>query len=148
MSKLETPMIEKLWCTIGGTLIEEYPVTIASSTCGVRRVDAIILPNREKDRISCPKLLPGGLTGEDIIVVQAKFSRLGMSLMGQAVFSAELMKQFNPATIRSIALCRADDSVLRPLLASFPLVEVVVLDNQGNLKWLSALDECESYSYS
>jgi len=66
------------------------------------------------------------LEGQDVIVVQAKAERLGMYLMGQAVFSAELVKRFQPASIRSVALCSRDDSELRPLLAAFPLVEVVI----------------------
>lgn len=140
MSKLETPMIEKLWSTIGGTLIEEYPVVQASPTCGTRRVDAIILPNHEYCRVNWRQVMPEALAGEHVIVVQAKVTRLGMSLIGQAVFSAELIKRFLPASIRSIALCTADDSVLRPLLAPFRLVEVVVLDKQGDLKWVSLLD--------
>jgi len=54
------------------------------------------------------------LAGKDIIVVQAKANRLGMYLMGQALFSRELMKPFRPASIRTVALCAEDDSVLRP----------------------------------
>jgi hypothetical protein len=51
-----------------------------------------------------------------------------MYLMGQAVFSAELLRtRFRPRSIRSVPLCSADDAVLRPLLAPYPEVEVVVL---------------------
>lgn len=52
-----------------------------------------------------------------------------MYLMGQALFSAELVKAFNPASIRSVALCTKDDSVLRPLLDPYPNVEVVVMNH-------------------
>jgi hypothetical protein len=38
-----------------------------------------------------------------------------MSLMGQAVFSRELMNPFMPASIRTVALCGRDDALLRPL---------------------------------
>lgn len=55
------------------------------------------------------------MVGRDIIVVQVKRPRLGMSLMGQAIFSRELMKPFMPASIRTVALCGRDDSVMRPL---------------------------------
>ncbi|MBI3301812.1 MAG: hypothetical protein HYZ72_07005, partial [Deltaproteobacteria bacterium] len=78
------------------------------------------------------------LQGEDVIVVQAKARRLGMYLMGQALFSAELVKRFKPASIRSVALCRQDDPELRPLLAPFPHVEVVVLDERQPPKELGA----------
>ena len=66
------------------------------------------------------------IAGQDVIAVQAKAQRLGMYLMGQGLFSAELLRRFQPKSIRSIILCSADDSVLRPLLARYPEVEVVV----------------------
>jgi hypothetical protein len=42
-----------------------------------------------------------------------------MYLMGQALFSRELMKRFTPASIRTVALCGKDDSVLRPLAEQY-----------------------------
>jgi hypothetical protein len=54
-----------------------------------------------------------------------------MYLMGQALFSAELMKRFEPASIRSVALCAKDDSIMRPLLESFKRMEVVVIEEMG-----------------
>jgi hypothetical protein len=125
MSKHETPMIRKFWQQVGGTLVEEFPVVQKTATCGRRIVDAIILPNCEF-RVAHWREV--SLEGEGVIVVQAKAHRLGMYLMGQAVFSAELVKRFNPASIRSIALCKADDSELRPLLIPYPHVEVVVIE--------------------
>ena len=66
------------------------------------------------------------IEGKDVIVVQAKRGRLGMYLMGQAVFSAELIKRFKkPKSLKSVIPCEKDDAVLRPLLASFGDVEVV-----------------------
>ncbi len=47
--------------------------------------------------------------------------------MGQTLFSAELMKQFDPASIHSVALCIRDDFVLRPLHEQYPDMEVVVI---------------------
>jgi len=123
MSKHETPMIRRYWQRIGGTLVEEFPVVAASSTCGPRRLDAVILPDGEFRRAHWSQV---SIAGQDVIVVQAKASRLGMYLMGQAVFSAELIKRFNPASVRSVALCTKDDLELRPLLLKFPNVEVVV----------------------
>ena len=123
MSKLETPMIRRYWNAVGGTLVEEFPVVRRSATCARRLVDAIILPQGEHRRAKHSEVT---LEGQDVIVVQAKAERLGMYLMGQAVFSAELVKRFQPASIRSVALCSRDDSELRPLLAAFPHVEVVI----------------------
>jgi hypothetical protein len=48
-----------------------------------------------------------------------------MYLMGQALFSRELMKAFDPASIQTVALCSKDDSVLRPLAEAYGIeVEV------------------------
>lgn len=129
MSKRETPMIRKFWKAVGGTLVEEFPIVKSSPTCGPRRLDAVILPTREFRRADWKEI---SLDDEDVIIVQAKDARLGMYLMGQVVFSAELVKRFfKPKSLRSIALCKRDDSVLRPLLAPFPEVEVVVLDDSS-----------------
>ena len=108
MSVRETAMIHAYWERVGGTLIEEYPAVQPSATCGARRIDAIILPNGEPRRIRGQQV---PLQGQDVDVVQAKASRLGMYLMGQVVFSAELIRRFGPRSIRSIALCTQDDSV-------------------------------------
>jgi len=95
-----------------------------SVTCGKRYLDALILPDGETKIANAQDV---SLAGEDIIIVQAKDNRLGMYLMGQAVFSVELMQRFNPKSIRSIALCTKDCSVLRPLLDKYPEVEVVII---------------------
>lgn len=125
MSKHETPMIRKYWEKIGGTLVEEYPAVRGSDTRGKRYIDAIILPNQETRIAHWSEI---AIKGEDIIVVQAKAHRLGMYLMGQTLFSADLMRRFEPASITSIALCRQDDSILRPLLERFDGMQVVVME--------------------
>jgi hypothetical protein len=124
MSKLETPMMRRYWKQIGGTLIEEFPAVKGSATCGPRRLDAVILPNG-KHRIAHWSEVD--IEGQDIIIVQTKAHRLGMHLMGQTVFSLELMRAFKPKSIRAIALCTATDSVLEPLLEPYPDIEVVVI---------------------
>jgi hypothetical protein len=46
--------------------------------------------------------------------------------LGQALFSRELIKdRFAPKSIRTVALCAADDAALRPLAERFG-IEVVV----------------------
>jgi hypothetical protein len=119
-------MIRWYWRQTGGTLVEEYRVVRGSSTCGQRSIDALILPNGETTVLNWREVPWASLEGEDLIVVQAKKGRLGMSLMGQTFFSAELMKRFKPASVRSIALCELDDSVLRPILESYPNMEIVI----------------------
>lgn len=128
MSKRETPMIMKYWEKVGGTLIEEFPAVRQANGNGPRRLDAVILPNGPKMKASWRDVM---LKGQDVVVVQAKANRLGMYLMGQTLFSAELMKQFEPASIRSVALCAKDDSIMRPLLERFTGMEVVVIEETG-----------------
>ncbi len=128
MSKHETPMIMKYWEKVGGTLILEFPVVKQTKETGPRRLDAVILPNGPKTKASWRDV---SLKGQDVIVVQAKANRLGMYLMGQTLFSAELIKRFEPASIRSVALCAKDDSIMRPMLERFNGMEVVVLEEMG-----------------
>ena len=66
------------------------------------------------------------LAGRDVIAVQSKHRRLGMTMAGQTLFSKELLKRFQPRSIRSVAVCTADDAVLRPLLERHKGCEVWV----------------------
>ena len=125
MSKLERPMIVKFWESVGGTLITEFQAVQRAPSVGRRLLDAVILPRGPKTEAHWRNVR---IDGEDIIIVQAKAHRLGMYLMGQALFSAELMRRrFKPKSIRSVILCSNDDLVLRPLLAAHPELEVVVI---------------------
>jgi hypothetical protein len=124
MSLHETPMIRRYWQRVGGTLVEEFPLVRRTATCGQRLADAVILP-RHPTRIA--KAAEVSLAGEDVIVVQAKTGRLGMYLMGQTFFSAQLVKRLRPASVRAVALCQEDDAVLRPLLEQYPGLTVVVM---------------------
>ena len=108
MSKNETPLIRKYWRQIGGTLIEEFLVVRRSEHNGQRLIDAVIIPD------------------EDIICVQAKTGTLGMYLMGQALFSPELLQRFKPKKVTSVALCTKDDNVLRPLLERYNIQVVII----------------------
>ena len=47
--------------------------------------------------------------------------------MWQTVFSKELLKRFKPRCIRLVAVCTADDAVLRPLLERHKGCEVWVV---------------------
>ncbi|MBL8820670.1 MAG: hypothetical protein JNL58_31900 [Planctomyces sp.] len=70
--------------------------------------------------------------GRDVIVVQAKWGRLGMYLMGQAFYSPQLMMKFNPRTITSVALCEYHDAVMVPLIESYPNMKVVIFPGTGS----------------
>jgi len=125
MSLHETPMIEKYWNQVGGTLVEEFYAVYRSETNGERRIDAVIIPDGPKQRASQNEV---NIDGKDIILVQAKARRLNLLVLGQAVFSPKLIKMnHNPSSIRSIALVNENDSVLAPLLDDFPEVEIVVI---------------------
>ena len=117
-------MIMKYWEKVGGTLILEFPAVKQTKETGPRRLDAVILPNGPRIKAGWRDV---SLKGQDVIVIQAKAHRLGMYLMGQTLFSAELIKRFEPASIRSVALCAKDDAILRPMLECFNGMEVVVI---------------------
>ncbi len=124
MSLHETPMLLRYWDRVGGILAEEFLAVRGSATASPRRLDGVIVLGGERRRVASEQL---DVTGEDIIVIQVKATRLGMYLMGQALFSRELMRAFFPRSIRTVALCAKDDSVLRPLAEMYG-VEVVIDD--------------------
>jgi hypothetical protein len=123
VSKHETPTTRWYWQQVGGTLIEEFCAVKGSRSSGIRLLDGVIVKNgpfviaRQSDVV---------LKDQDIIVVQAKASRLGMYLMGQAFFSAQLMRAFEPRSVESVALVLRDDEVLRPLFEQYTGLRVVV----------------------
>lgn len=126
MSKNETPITRWYWRQLGGLLVEEFCVRARGVGCGQRLVDAIVLPERET-RVAGRGEVIQIKAGERVVIVQTKGSRLGMYLMGQALFSSELLRQRYPeAAIESVALCTSDDVVLRPLLEAHPGCKVVV----------------------
>jgi RNA polymerase subunit RPABC4/transcription elongation factor Spt4 len=136
MSLLETPMTRWYWQQVGGTLIEEFVAVRGSRTCGRRWLDGVIVLDGER-RIARQSEI--SFEGKDIIVVQTKARRLGMYLMGQAFFSAQLMQRFNPRSVRSVALCLADDEVLRPLFEQYPHMEVIVYPVSARARSADAL---------
>lgn len=115
MSKHETPMTRWYWRQIGGTLIEEFCAVKRSKGCATRLLDGIIVKGGPMKRARQADV---SIEGKDIVVVQAKADRLGMYLMGQVFFSAQLMRRFRPRTIEAVALVAQDASVLRPLLVA------------------------------
>ena len=111
------------WQQVGGTLIEEFMAVRRSKDCGRRLLDGVIVKDGEH-RIARQEEVT--LEDRDAIVVQTKAERLGMPLMGQAFFSAQLIRAFGPRSVVSVALCNRDDSVLRPLFEQYPDMQVVV----------------------
>lgn len=127
MSRNETPMTRWYWREIlkQGTLIEEY-----------------VAVERAKDDSNAPRFMDGlvildgpfevsddvrmDITGKDVVVIQSKNKRLGMYLMGQALFSQELILKKGAKSVKSVAVCRKEDKVMRPLLLAHPGIEVVI----------------------
>ena len=124
MSKRETPLTRKYWQSIGGTLIEEFPAVTKGDSNSRRLLDGVVILGGA-NRIA--KASEVNIEGKDIVVIQTKVNRLGMYLMGQAFFSRELMKTFKPKSIKTVAICGKDDTVMRDLCKEFD-IEVVVYD--------------------
>jgi hypothetical protein len=130
VSKRETPMTEAFWQQHArGAFIPEYCIVRRAGDCGGRYVDALILPD-EPHRSASFTDYPA-LKDRNVIVVQTKAERMGMYLMGQALFSARLALARGAKSARSILLCTAPDSALLPLLKDFPEVEVWVYDERS-----------------
>jgi hypothetical protein len=126
MSRRETPITRWYWQQLGGLLVEEFRLVNRGAACGQRLVDALVLPERDT-RIAARGESIDIAAGERAVLVQTKDSRLGMYLMGQTLFSAELLRQRYPeARIESVALCTQDDEKLRPLLEAHAGCLVVV----------------------
>lgn len=126
MSLHETPMLRRYWEKVGGILIEEFPAVRKAADRGPRFIDGIIIRNDQR-RIAKPAEV--SLRGAHITVVQVKTGRLGMYLMGQALFSIDLMRPFEPASVEAVALCEQSDALLRPLFERHPNCRVVTMDD-------------------
>lgn len=126
MSKNETWMTRHYWDIVGGLLIEEYVVVKSSASQGVRRLDGLIILDEPKDIIYAK---PYDIIGKDVICIQTKNGRLGMSVMGQACFSRELLKLHNPKSIRTVVLVPKSDDILIKICEKFN-IEVVVIQPQ------------------
>ena len=124
MSKRETPLTREYWQSIGGTLIEEFPAVNKGDSNSRRLLDGVVILGGE---LRIAKASEVDIEGKDIVVIQTKVNRLGMYLMGQAFFSRELMKTFKPKSIKTVAICGKDDTVMRDLCKEFD-IEVVVYD--------------------
>ena len=115
---------------VGGILLEEYLVVPRSPGVRQRLIDAVIVLDGEYRIASKGENV--SLDGHDLVVVQTKAYRLGMYLMGQALFSRMLIEdRFAPRSVRTVALCLLDDAVLHPIAERFG-IEVVVDDLAGS----------------
>lgn len=126
MSKHETPMTLWYWSQVGGTLIEEFLAVRRGPERGERLLDGLIVHDGETRRVRGREFDIEEIRGRDVTIVQAKAKRLGMYLMGQALFSRSLLEPFGPRSVTSVALCAKDDVLLRPILEAHEGLKVVV----------------------
>jgi hypothetical protein len=127
MSKHETAMTEGFWQSqASGLFFAEYPLVRRSADRATRLVDGLILPDEPHGRGNWRDYL--SLAGRKVIVIQTKTGRMGIYLMGQALFSARLALTAGAASVRSILLCHHSDNALLPLLKPFGEVEVWLSD--------------------
>ena len=128
MSKHETPMTEGFWeSNARGLFIAEYPLVERGADRAPRYVDGLILPDEPHGRGKWRD--HASLSGRRVVVIQTKTGRMGMYLMGQALFSARLaLGHCGASSVRSILLCHQADGALLPLLKPFPEVEVWLSD--------------------
>lgn len=89
------------WSQVGGTLIEEFPAVQRSPANGARLIDGVIIRGGEYRIANAGEV---NLANQDIIVVQTKNGRLGMTLMGQAFFLSHLLIKYNLACPNRVRL--------------------------------------------
>ena len=125
MSKHETPLTRRYWEEVGGTLLEEFPAVRKRQDRGKRLLDAVILPDGPNLTAKAKDI---EITDQNIVIVQTKAYRLGMYLLGQALFSIHLMEPFLPKSIQSVAICTKGDAVLEPLAQKYGIKVVIYPD--------------------
>ena len=127
MSLRETPLTRRYWRAIGGTLVEEFSAVRRTKEQGRRLIDGIVILNGEH-RIARANEVD--IQGEDVVVIQTKANRVGMYLLGQALFSRHLVERLGARSVRSVAVCTRNDAVLAPLAAAYD-IEIVVYGDAG-----------------
>jgi hypothetical protein len=128
MSKHETWRTREYWREVGGLLIEEYHAIKGHKERGVgkRAIDGVIVLGEPRS------IQTGGVydfEGKDLIVIQTKSGRLGMYLMGQAYFTREIMRRFNPRSIRTVAVCGQPDHEMEALCSQADIEVSVIPDS-------------------
>lgn len=125
MSKRETPLTRRYWREIGGTLIEEFLAVRSGPNQGKRLIDGVVV-------LDGPHVIASHgeveIENREIVVIQTKAYRLGMYLMGQALFSRHLMMPFRPRSVETVAICTKGDAVMEPLAAAYGIKVVVYHD--------------------
>ncbi len=106
-------------------LIEEYILVEKSKGVAIRRLDGLIISSEEsaiKDnkRIDIKNL--------DVIAVQTKATKLGMSVIGQAIISRDILLSKKARSVRCVIICSETDLFLEAYCEKYS-VEVVIIPN-------------------
>jgi hypothetical protein len=130
MSKHETWRTREYWREVGGLLIEEFHAIKGDKELdiGKRAIDGVIVLGEPS------AIQTGGVhdfKGKDLIVIQTKSDRLGMYLMGQAYFSREIMRRFNPRSVKAVAICGRTDAEMVALCSQADIEVRVIPDNSS-----------------
>jgi uncharacterized protein (DUF608 family) len=131
MSKHETPMTRWYWRTMNkrkGLLIEEFAAVKKDRSNGKnkRHIDGVIVLGEKAERRGPRKDDRKLVDGKQVIVIQSKARRLGMSLIGQVVVSCKLLESLGADVIKSVGVCKEDDKVLHEVLKTFEKCEAII----------------------
>lgn len=109
-----------------GLLIREFPAVEGGQgrAEGKRYIDGVIICGQQSGDRKGTVADRKKVKGKKVIVIQSKAKRLGMYLMGQTLFSRDLILAKGAKSVRSVAVCRKDDKVMRPLLLAHDNIEV------------------------
>ena len=116
---------------MGGFLIEEFHVTELDSAAGISRrlIDGVIIDAKEiGSQVGGTK----EIEGKDVISVQTKGTKLSMSLLGQALFSRDLLEMHKPRSIQSVAICASGDALLEEIAKKYGVKVVIIPDAYKN----------------
>lgn len=108
-------------------MVLEYPAVRSGPGVGRRSLDGLIIQNGETRRARASEV---DIKSQNVIVVQTKAHQLGMYLMGQALFSRELVLELGAGSVHTVALCSSSDARLKPLCDRFGIE--VVIDDLGD----------------
>ena len=119
MSKKETWRTRLYWQIMGGFLIEEFHAAGISR----RLIDGVIIDAKEiGSQVGGTK----EIEGKDVISVQTKGTKLSMSLLGQALFSKDLLEMHKPRSIQSVAICASGDALLEEIAKKYGITVVII----------------------
>ena len=131
MSKKETWRTRFYWQIVGGILIEEFHAIKFDSAAGIARrlIDGVIIVGEEiRSQVGGTQ----DIEGKDVVAIQTKGIRLSMGLMGQALFSRDLLERYNPRSIQSVAICASGDALLEEIAKKYDIKIVIIPDDHEN----------------